>query len=265
MPAQRSALLVALAALAAGCLAPAADETVEPAATPLPPALSEALPTFEKIVLSAEADPDPVAIATDALGLPREDERALDVPDGTSRMQIALDVQPLAAARPGDEVSVVVESPDGAAVFESGALAAATKQIAWIEAPAAGEHRVRVTTKGAWVVGLVAVFEPEGYTPGIAVNVSHPEQTEVDHTFEPATISAKAGVKTRITMFDYDPHAGVENLQHNLYVDGLGAKTEGRTTWGEVRTLDFTATEPGTYAFWCEYHEEQLRGRLVVS
>lgn len=254
-------LLAAL--LAAGCLAvdppPAATTPDAPA---LEAALSAGKPTSTKFVLDVtNASGLPV---DDLLGRAREVRKSFDVPDGTGAVQIAIDLT-LLLGGPSDEMAVRITGPDGEGVFESPATDTSGKLLEIVPAPAAGAHELVATFRGTWQVGLVATFFPVGYTPGLVLSVSTPDSKEVDHTFHPGELAAKAGRPTRITLYDYDPHAGVRNLQHNLAIEGVPQKTEGRTTWGEVRVLDFAAPAPGRYAYVCEYHEEALRGTLVVT
>lgn len=256
----RALALVALA-VSAGCLAP---EPVEPAALVEPePALSASLPAMTKgSFATAPALPLPEPLAQ-----PSVTAETIAVPPGMGWVQIAIDLFPsLRGAGGAETATAILYDPAGGIAFEMSPVSAPAKGFAWLEEPAPGDYTLEVTAKGSWEVGFVQVGLPLDFTPGIWVNVSYPEQTEIDHSFQPDTVLVKAGAKTRFTTLDYDPHAGIENLQHNLYFPDLDIKTEGQTTWGEIRTLDFVApSQPGKYEFYCEFHERSLRGTLHVE
>lgn len=256
----RFAAALVATALFAGCLGESPAE--EPRAAPDVPALSASKPTFTKLTFATDAT-DPATAVTDALGQARARSETLAAPGGTGQLQLAIDLAP-PAAPPDMEARVLLLDAGGATLYETPFVAAQTKFIGWVPL-VGGDYELRLESRGAWTVGVVAVFTPTDYTPGIQVNVSFPEQREVDHTFQPSRIEATAGAPTRITLMDYDPHAGTANLQHNLVLPDLEIATEGRTTWGEVRVLDFTApATAGEHEFYCEFHEQQLRGTLVV-
>lgn len=262
MRARSLAPAVALAlALLAGCLAP---EEVEPAAVLEPePVLSTSLPLMEKDAFTTTmALPLPEPLAQ-----PSVTKKSIAIPDGMGWVQIAIDVAPQLRGVSGqEEANVRLLDPAGEVAFEMPPATESTKAFAWLDEPVAGEYVLEVTAKGTWTIGFVQIGLPEDFTPGIWVNVSYPEQREIDHSFDPDTVLVKAGEKVRFTTIDYDPHAGIANLQHNVYFPDLDLRTEGQTTWGEIRTLDFTApAKPGKYEFYCEYHAEQLRGTLVVE
>jgi plastocyanin len=257
------AIPVLLLALVAGCISNgASNEPVAPASVA---ALSTSLPTFTKFSFSTDvtSPTDPV----DALlGKSHDLSKTFDVPAGTGEVRVSIDVQPAGQDKAAfGDVVLRVKDADGTKAYESGDLAKAGKVVAVISLPKPGTYTLTATYKGVWKVGAVAVSIPLDYTPGLVLNVSSPEQTQVEHTFYPAQVTAKAGAKARMTLFDYDPHAGIDNLQHNIFIPALNVKTEGRTTWGEVRTLDFTApTKAGEYEFYCEFHKAMLKGTLTV-
>lgn len=257
------AFAAALAALAPGCVGGGDDPAPPPSASAADLGVR---PTFAKVSLATPAGAAATAPIDDLLGNPPQATRPLDVPDGTAAMRLAIDVAPDGeppAEGPYD-VTVRVLDAAGAVVYESPKLAQAGKLVADVARAAGGRHTVVAEHHGAWAVGLVAVFLPAGHDPGLVVSVAFPEQTEVDHSFQPARIEAPASKPLRITLYDYDPHAGIENLQHNLFFPTLGIRTEGKTTWGEVRTLDLVApAQPGTYGFECEFH--RFQGALVVA
>jgi plastocyanin len=261
----RSAFVACLVLLAAsGCLAPTEPET-EAVAAPGAPSLSSSHPAFAKLSFTTNVT-SPTDPIDELLGRPHEARDSFDVEAGTGEMRVSLDVQPAGArdAAVGD-IKLQLVDPSGKAAFDSPLLTKAGKMVVALPSPACGEWVIKAAYRGLWTVGAVVVSTPVDYTPGIVLNVSYPEQTEVEHAFYPKRVTTAAGSPTRITLYDYDPHAGIDNLQHNVYLPALDARTEGQTTWGEVRTLDFTApSKPGEYEFYCEYHKSSLKGTLTV-
>ena len=186
---------------------------------------------------------------------------ALPVPEKTCKLHIALDLTP---AAPNTDITVSIMDSSGKMVASAPQQTAQKKLFLDIDAPAAGTQQVHVVAHGTWKIGVVATFFPEGFQPGHIVTVAFPEQTKIDHSFQHGRIEAKPGETIRITLYDYDPHTGIDNLQHNVFFPTLGLKTEGKTTWGEVRVLDMVVpTTPGEYAFECEFHK--FTGVLVVK
>ncbi|MFA5860457.1 MAG: cupredoxin domain-containing protein [Candidatus Thermoplasmatota archaeon] len=263
MLARFAAVVVLLAAISAGCLTK--DEPSPAITAASVPALSVSHPSFTKFSFSTNitSPTDPV----DALlGRSHEAARTFEIPVGVREARVAIDVQPTAQDKaPIGDVKVRMLDSGGVLVFESALLTKSAKFVPILTAPAAGTYSISVTYRGVWGIGVVVVTTPADYTPGIVLNVSSIEQTRVEHTFYPSVLTAQAGAPTRLTLYDYDPHAGVGNLQHNIVIPALDVKTDGRTTWGEVRTLDFKApTKTGTYEFYCEFHKSTLNGTITV-
>ena len=241
--------------LLVGCLgAKDAPAATAPAKVDLGPK-----PTMAKFSFDATGAP---ASPLDPVTMPKPATHDLAVPAATGKLHLAIDVG--APTAPGD-ITVTLADAAGKALYTSAALTGAKKLVADVDAPAEGAYLVKAQAHGAWKVGVVATFFPVGFQPGHVVMVSFPEQTKVDHSFQPMSVEVKAGEPVRITLYDYDPHAGIDNLQHNLRFTTFDApKTEGKTTWGEVRVLDFTApSKPGDYPFECEFHH--FTGTLVVK
>lgn len=247
--------------LLAGCLAQDAPADASPA-----PGGLGAKPTMSKFSFDATAPPSsPLDAVT---GAPKPASHPLEVPAGTGGMLLAVDVSPPAerAGANAGEVTVSVLDASGKEIHAFPRAAQPGKLYADVASPPAGKLTVQAKTTGAWKVGVVATFFPEGYQEGIEVDIASRDATEVTHDFRPKLVEAKANAPTRITLYDYDPHEGIENLQHNLrFLDAskVPQKTEGKTTWGEVRVLDFTTPGPGEYEFECEFHG--FKGTLSVS
>ncbi|MHB8683274.1 MAG: cupredoxin domain-containing protein [Dehalococcoidia bacterium] len=83
-----------------------------------------------------------------------------------------------------------------------------------------------------------------------------------DVTFAPASLSAAAGVALTITLDNQD--AGV---QHDLVIfnpQGAVAAETALTTGPAAASVTFTPG-PGTYAFKCSVHPQQMNGVLIVG
>ena len=78
--------------------------------------------------------------------------------------------------------------------------------------------------------------------------------------FTPDTITVKKGEKTRIV---FKNTGGM----HDFNVDELGMKTKIINT-GEEDSVEFTATEAGTYEFYCSvanHRQMGMKGTLIVE
>ncbi|MHB8377632.1 MAG: cupredoxin domain-containing protein [Dehalococcoidia bacterium] len=83
-----------------------------------------------------------------------------------------------------------------------------------------------------------------------------------DVTFAPASLSTAAGVALTITLDNQD--AGV---QHDLVIfnpQGAVAAETALTTGSAAASVTFTPG-PGTYAFKCSVHPQQMNGVLIVG
>lgn len=237
--------LLALVALAGCSDAPdqAPTDTIRgPAREPGP------LPVQQKMEFTA------VAPATLPLVMPTGPAATFDI-GGADRLLVALDL----AGGP-NPLTLRIVAPSGSAVYD--AQADAGKLVFEPDAEA-GTYSVFAESTSAWDLGLVVTSFPTGFDEGTRVQVSFPEQDQIEHAFRPARIEAPADQDVRLTLYDFDPHAGIRNLQHNLHFPTLGLRTEGKTTWGEVRVLDLPPLAPGDYAFQCEFHG--FTGTLAIA
>ena len=180
----------------------------------------------------------------------------LEGAQGGGRLLLALDLE--AGASP---LRLRLLAPDGS-VADQADLTASGKRVVEM-ATAAGTYELFAESESTWTVGVVATLFPAGFDEGLRLQVSTPQETQIDHSFRPASLQAAAGEPVRITLYDFDPHTGIENLQHNLHFPELGLRTTGKTTWGEVRVLDVPGLAAGSYAFECEFHG--FTGDLVVA
>lgn len=240
------ALLAVLAVALAGCsdAPPAPSEMVlTPAPEPGP------LPSTQKIEFVATA---PTLVPQ---VMPADPAVTFDV-GAASRLLLAFDL----AGGGADALQLRIESPSGATLYDDTAEAG---KLVLESVAETGTYEVFAQSRAAWDLGLVATAFPVGFDEGTRVQVSFPEQTEIEHAFQPGRIDGAAGVPQRLTLYDFDPHTGIRNLQHNLHFPALGLRTEGKTTWGEVRVLDLPGLAAGTYAFECEFHG--FTGELAIA
>lgn len=240
--------LLAVGLLLAGCAAPAST----PSTTSTPAAVNGdlgPLPTREKTTFGSTQPPLlPVMQAMPAA--------TFTAPDGTARLLLAFDLSSPSPA----PLTLRIEGPSG--VVGEAQVTAPGKKVFEAAAPA-GAYRIVAQSDATWTLGLVRTAFPTGFVEGTRLQVSTPESQGIEHFFVPKAITAAADTATRITLYDFDPHAGIDNLQHNLDFPGLNLKTEGQTTWGEVRVLDLPALAPGDYAFRCSFHG--FTGTLAVA
>jgi plastocyanin len=57
--------------------------------------------------------------------------------------------------------------------------------------------------------------------------------------------------------------ANKDYMQHNLVFQA--AKVNRNLPVGKVTDIRFTAPPAGTYAFWCKYHLQMMRGTITVQ
>ena len=112
----------------------------------------------------------------------------------------------------------------------------------------------------------VAPSQPAGSGgPGTTITV----ETTADQplVFNPATLTAAAGATVTVN------YTNNSNLPHNIHffsgtdssAPSLGASTVG-TGPGDAQTVTFTApTTPGDYFFWCDVHQNAMKGTLHVQ
>jgi uncharacterized cupredoxin-like copper-binding protein len=81
--------------------------------------------------------------------------------------------------------------------------------------------------------------------------------------FEPATITVKSGTPVRLTLVNTGA------LEHDWVVDSLeGKRVEVDAQPKTSASVEFTATAPGTYEFYCSipgHREAGMKGSLVVQ
>jgi plastocyanin len=81
--------------------------------------------------------------------------------------------------------------------------------------------------------------------------------TEIDFQWRPGNLLLHPGqtVTLRIANRDY--------MQHNLVFQA--AKVNRNLPVGKLTDIRFTAPPAGTYAFWCKYHLQMMRGTVTVQ
>jgi plastocyanin len=78
----------------------------------------------------------------------------------------------------------------------------------------------------------------------------------VEFQWKPANLLLRPGqtVTLRVANNDY--------MQHNFLFQG--ARVNRNLPVGKVTTVRFTAPSAGTYAFWCKYHLQMMKGTVTV-
>jgi plastocyanin domain-containing protein len=74
------------------------------------------------------------------------------------------------------------------------------------------------------------------------------------------TLEVRRGVPVQITIRNDEPGA----IPHDFVLVGLGVKTPKPIEPGEVRTLRFTPSQAGEFAYTCTLHPGLMDGRLLV-
>jgi plastocyanin len=74
-----------------------------------------------------------------------------------------------------------------------------------------------------------------------------------EFSYNPSSISLKAGEGVRLTFNN------VGTVPHNLVIDELGVTTKTIDP-GESDTVEFTATDSGSYTFYCSVDSHRARG-----
>jgi plastocyanin len=78
----------------------------------------------------------------------------------------------------------------------------------------------------------------------------------VEFQWRPANLLLSPGrtVTLKVANNDY--------MQHNFLFQG--ASVNRNLPVGKVTTIRFTAPPAGTYAFWCKYHLQMMKGTITV-
>ena len=82
-----------------------------------------------------------------------------------------------------------------------------------------------------------------------------------EYSFNPASITIAKGEKIRLTF------TNVGSQFHNLVINGLNAKTKAIAA-GKSDTIEFTASESGSFSFFCGIGNHQslgMEGELKVE
>jgi plastocyanin len=80
--------------------------------------------------------------------------------------------------------------------------------------------------------------------------------TEVEFQWKPTNIVLSPGQKVTLRVANND------YMQHNFLFQA--AKINRNLPVGKVTTVRFTAPSAGTYAFWCKYHLQMMKGSITV-
>jgi plastocyanin len=74
--------------------------------------------------------------------------------------------------------------------------------------------------------------------------------------FDPAQVTVRAGDEVRLHFM------GVQGVKHHVSVEGVDGAAE--VSRGTMRTISFTAKEPGIVRFSCADHGPSMQGQVVV-
>jgi plastocyanin len=79
---------------------------------------------------------------------------------------------------------------------------------------------------------------------------------DVEFQWKPTNLLLSAGQKVTLRLANND------YMQHNFLFQA--AKINQDLPVGKVTTVRFTASSAGTYAFWCKYHLQMMKGSITV-
>lgn len=74
------------------------------------------------------------------------------------------------------------------------------------------------------------------------------------------TLRLEAGERVRLVLENRDP-----GMKHDLVAPGLGIRTATLDFAGADRRLITVPRTPGTYDYFCSFHDRMMRGRIVVE
>ena len=80
--------------------------------------------------------------------------------------------------------------------------------------------------------------------------------TDVEFQWKPTNLLLNAGQKVTLRLANND------YMQHNFLFQA--AKINQNLPVGKVTTVRFTAPSAGSYAFWCKYHLQMMKGSITV-
>ena len=85
--------------------------------------------------------------------------------------------------------------------------------------------------------------------------------TETEYSFSPTIINVNMGDRVKITFVNSG------SFDHDFIIDELGLNT-GKTKSGGTSALEFIASTPGTYTYYCgikDHQEKGMEGTLTVA
>lgn len=74
------------------------------------------------------------------------------------------------------------------------------------------------------------------------------------------TLKLRAGERIRLVLENRDP-----GMKHDVVAPGLGIRTATVEFAASDRRLVTVPRRPGTYDYFCTYHDRLMRGRMVVE
>jgi plastocyanin len=106
---------------------------------------------------------------------------------------------------------------------------------------------------GQGATGTPAIVPRSGV---VKMRVDQPGPTDVEFQWRPGNLVVSPGQSVTLEIANND------YMQHNFLFQA--AKVNRNLPVGKVTTVRFTAPSAGTYAFWCKYHLQMMKGSITV-
>jgi plastocyanin len=90
----------------------------------------------------------------------------------------------------------------------------------------------------------------------VELRVDRPRPSDVEFQWKPGSLLLSPGQTVTLKVANND------DMQHNLLFKA--AKVNRNLPVGKVTAVRFTAPGAGTYAFWCKYHLQMMKGTVTV-
>ncbi len=91
----------------------------------------------------------------------------------------------------------------------------------------------------------------------VDMRIDQLQPNAVEFRWQPTNLLLRHGQKVtlKVTNRDY--------MQHNIVFQAV--KVNRNLPVGKVTVVSFTAPSAGTYAFWCKYHLQMMKGTITVQ
>ncbi len=120
------------------------------------------------------------------------------------------------------------------------------------------------------IAGAIAYFAffsgGSTFTPNVVVHLSGNATNGWNNTIPGPTITIKVNDKVQVVLTSAD------SVTHDFYIDYAGSGTVGSqahsATFSSPTTpiyYNFTATQSGTFKYYCEFHQAQMYGSIVIN